>query len=117
MHEIGLCEAIVEVTLRQAGGRPVTSVRVRAGGHPVDPVVLDQGFRLAAAGTPAADAVVELVVEPPSVRCRRCGAEAPAVNALDLAACFRCGGVDVEVTGTDEVVLESITLGAREEES
>lgn len=114
MHEMGLCDAIVAATLRRAGGRRVTSVRVRIGGHPVDPDVIGLGFRLAAAGTLAADAGLELVVEPLVVRCHGCGGESPAQDALALVACARCGGVDVEVMGGDQAVLESITLSAGE---
>jgi hydrogenase nickel incorporation protein HypA/HybF len=106
MHEWGLSEAIVEATLRRAGDRPVAGVRVRVGGHPVDADVIAQGFALAAAGTPAAGAAVEVVAEPMTVRCRGCGREAPAADPLALLACPGCGGVDVELTGSDRVVLE-----------
>jgi hydrogenase nickel incorporation protein HypA/HybF len=110
VHEMGLCEAIVEATLRRANGRAVKAVRVRVGGHQVNPGVIDQAFRLAAAGTVAADADIDLVVTPPTVRCRGCGRHATVADAFDLAVCSQCGSGDVEVTGTDEVVLESITL-------
>jgi hydrogenase nickel incorporation protein HypA/HybF len=111
VHEMGLCDAIVAATLERAAGRPVRRVRVRVGGHPVDPDVISQGFRLAAAGTVAAGADVELVVEPLLVRCLDCGGQAPARDAMLLVACPRCGGVDVEVRGGDRVVIESITTG------
>jgi hydrogenase nickel incorporation protein HypA/HybF len=110
MHEMGLCEAILEAVLRRANGRAVKTVRVRVGGHPVHPGVINQGFRLAAAGTVAADADIDLVMTPPTVRCRGCGAHATVTDAFDLAVCSQCGSFDVEVAGTDEVVLESITL-------
>jgi hydrogenase nickel incorporation protein HypA/HybF len=110
MHEMGLCEAILEAVLRRANGRAVKSVRVRVGGHPVNPGVIDQAFRLAAAGTAAADADIDLVMTPSTVRCRGCGAQPAVADAFDLAVCSQCGGFDVEVAGIDEVVLESITL-------
>lgn len=110
MHEMGLCDALVDAVLRRAGERRVRGVRVRIGGHPVDPEVIDQGFRLAAAGTVAADAWVEVVVEPMVVRCNGCGRETAAGDTRSLAACARCGGVDVEAGGRDDVVLESITV-------
>ncbi|MBM0237276.1 hypothetical protein JNW88_09080 [Micromonospora sp. ATA32] len=56
MHETGLSEAIVAAAVRRAAGRRVTGLRVRIGGHPVDPEVVAQGIQLAAAGTIAADA-------------------------------------------------------------
>ncbi|MFG1948179.1 hydrogenase/urease maturation nickel metallochaperone HypA [Nonomuraea sp. NPDC048826] len=111
MHETGMCDEIVEAVLRRAGGRRVAAVRVRAAfaGHEADPAVVEQGFRVAAAGTPAQDARMELVTEPPAVSCRDCGARTPATDALALVACPPCGGVDVEVSGDTGVVVESIT--------
>lgn len=109
MHELGLCEGIVEAALRHADGRRIRAVSVRIGGHPVDPAVVDQGFRLAALGTVAEDARLDLVQEPMLARCRDCGATAPA-DGLSLVGCRACGGVDIEVTGAETAVLESITL-------
>src|SRR4051812_30334213 len=109
MHELGLCEEILGATLRRAGGRRVARVRVRVGGHPVDAGVIDQGFRMAAAGTAAADADIDVVVEPPG-RCRACGHLAPATDPMALLACPRCQSLDVEATGEDWAVLESITF-------
>ncbi|WP_235018030.1 hydrogenase maturation nickel metallochaperone HypA/HybF [Thermomonospora echinospora] len=105
---MGLCEAIVDATLRRAGGRRVSAVRVRATGHPVDPGVVEQGFRLAAAGTVAEGAALDLVVEPPAVRCRSCDETSPVTTATALAACPRCGGLDVTVPAGDGLVVESI---------
>ncbi|MEO3855653.1 hydrogenase maturation nickel metallochaperone HypA [Acrocarpospora macrocephala] len=117
MHETGLCDAIVQVVLDRADGRRVSAVRVRVGGHvgghEINPDIIDQGFRVAAAGTPAQDADVEVVIEPLSVRCRGCGGQGPAVEASALVACARCGGVDIEVTGEAEVELEAITFAHR----
>jgi hydrogenase nickel incorporation protein HypA/HybF len=112
VHELGLCEAIVDAAVRRADGRTVCRLRVRVTGHPVDRQVLDLGFRLAAAGTVAESAHVEVVVDPPVVRCRDCGTSEPAPDALALAACRHCGGVDVAVDDRDQVALESITYQA-----
>ncbi|GAA2453796.1 hypothetical protein GCM10010191_85680 [Actinomadura vinacea] len=105
-----MCEAIVEAALQRAGGRPVRAIRVRIGGHPVDPGVIEQGVRMAAAGTAVEGAGVDLVLEPLSVRCGDCGRETAVTSAMVLAACPACGAVDVESTGRDDVVLESITV-------
>lgn len=112
MHEMGVCDAIVDAALCRARGRRVTGMRVRVYGHPVDPDVIDQGFRLAAAGTVAEGASIRLVMRPPAVRCRDCGGLTEAADALSLVACPRCGGVDVEAAGDEEVVLESIAFAA-----
>jgi hydrogenase nickel incorporation protein HypA/HybF len=112
MHESGLSEAIVEAALRRAAGRRVTGVRVRVGGHPVDPGVVTQGIQLAAAGTPAENTTVDLVLEPMSMHCRACGGTCPVDDHLAMVACPLCGDVDIDVVGDEEVVLESITVGA-----
>lgn len=111
MHETGMCDEIVRAVLSRAEGRQVAAVRVRAAhaGHRADPEVVEQGFRVAAAGTPAEGARLDLVTEPPAVSCRDCGARTPATDALALVACPRCGGVDVELAGDTGVVVESIT--------
>jgi hydrogenase nickel incorporation protein HypA/HybF len=110
MHETGLCEAVVDAALRRAAGRRVTSIRVRIGGHPVDAAVITQGIQVAAAGTDADGTAVDLVLDPMVVRCRGCGRVGNVRDHLDLVACPGCGGVDVEVTGREEAVLESVTL-------
>lgn len=108
MHELGLVQAIVAATVRRAAGRQVSAVRVRVSGHPVDSQVIDFGFRVAAAGTVAETARLEVVTEPPTVRCRDCGDRAHASSALALVACQACGGIDVEVAEDGGVVVESI---------
>ena len=117
MHELGMCEGIVEAALRRADGRPVRGMRVRVGGHPVDPEVIEHGVQVAAMGTGAEGAVLDLVLEPLSVRCGDCGAQTPVSCAMTLAACPECGGVDVESAGGEDVVLESITVDAPAERS
>ncbi|MFR9775705.1 hydrogenase/urease maturation nickel metallochaperone HypA [Micromonospora sp. MS34] len=112
MHETGLCEAIVAAAVRRAAGRRVTGLRVRIGGHPVDPDVVAQGIQLAATGTVAADTTVDLVLEPMTVACHECGRSGPVDDHVALVACPGCGGVDIEVTGSDDVVLESITVAS-----
>lgn len=62
MHEIGLCEGILDAVERRAGGRKVLAVRVRAGQRlcVVEPA-LDQAFTLVSEGTVAEGARVELI--------------------------------------------------------
>jgi hydrogenase nickel incorporation protein HypA/HybF len=115
VHELGLCEGIVEAAARRAAGRRVRSLRVRIGGHPVDPGVIRQGVEVAAIGTVVEGAVLDLVVEPLAARCRDCGQQAPADGAAAMSACERCGGVDIEVTGSEQVILESISVAAATE--
>lgn len=107
MHELGLCEAILHRVEERAGARPVARVRVRVGRlHHVHPEAFDQSFMMAAAGGVAEDAVAELVLIPVVARCSGCGAETEADELI--TACSACGSVEVELTGGDELTLESI---------
>jgi hydrogenase nickel incorporation protein HypA/HybF len=109
VHELGLCDAVVAAALRRAGERRVTAMRVRIGGHPVDPDVVRQGIALVAAGTAADGVDIDLVLEPMHVRCPGCG-DSPVLDHLAMVACPRCGGIDIELIGDERVVLESIEL-------
>jgi hydrogenase nickel incorporation protein HypA/HybF len=109
VHELGLCEGILAAVERRAAGRRVTRVRVRAGArHRVVESALDQAFALVSRGTVADGADVDLVVVPVRVRCLDCGHQAEAADAL--AACPACGGLDLDLEGGDELILESIEL-------
>lgn len=107
MHELGLCEAIVGAVEKRAGEREVASVRVRVGRlHHVHPEAFEQSFSIAAAGGVAGGARAELVLLPVRARCGSCNEEIEA-DQIPLA-CMACGGVNMELTGGDELMLESI---------
>jgi hydrogenase nickel incorporation protein HypA/HybF len=107
MHEFGLCEGVLEAVQKRAAGRTVTRVRLRCGvRHAVDPAAMAQAFGLVAAGTEAADAAVEVVTVNATVSCRDCGAASESAD--QLVVCPHCGGANVEVSGGDELVLESL---------
>jgi len=62
MHEVGLCEGIVDAALRRAAGRRPTSVRVRVGGHhAADREALEQAFQVLTIDTELADAALVVV--------------------------------------------------------
>jgi hydrogenase nickel incorporation protein HypA/HybF len=109
MHEIGMCEGLVELIQRQAGDRRVRAARVRVGArHAVAADAFGQAFRMAAAGTAVADTEVELVITPMIIRCRACGSRSESGDAL--AACPVCGDDGVDVSGGEELVLESLAF-------
>ena len=109
MHELGLAEAIVRAAEEQAGGRPVRALTVTVGGgHVADDDALRQAFAMSAQGTVAADAALEIRVDPLRLRCGSCGAE--TIPDSMTPACPRCGGVDVELIGGENVVLDQLTL-------
>lgn len=110
MHEFGLCEGVLEVVRTRAAGRPVSGIRVRCGvRHAVDPESMAQAFSLVAVGTEAAGAAVEVVTVPVTVHCRDCGVASESDDLL--AVCPHCKGSDVDISGGDELVLESVRYG------
>ncbi|MGH9064411.1 MAG: hydrogenase maturation nickel metallochaperone HypA [Acidimicrobiales bacterium] len=111
MHELGLCQAIVDAVENRAGERPVARVRVRVGRlHHVHPGAFEQSFALAASGSVAEAATAELVMIPIRGRCRACAGAFETEEPV--ACCPVCGGLDIEQAGGDELVLESIEYRA-----
>jgi len=108
MHEYGLCEGVLDAVRQRAGGRKVAGIRVRFGvRHAVDRESLTQAFSFVAEGTEAAGAVVDLVTVPATITCRDCGLAEETTDVL--AVCPGCAGENVEITGGDEMTLESVT--------
>jgi hydrogenase nickel incorporation protein HypA/HybF len=111
MHEFGLCEGVLDAVRQRAGGRRVTAIRVRFGvRHAVNEESLAQAFSMMAEGTEAAGADVELVTVPATIVCPDCGFSGETTDLL--AVCPRCAGGNAEISGGDEMVLESITYAA-----
>lgn len=109
MHEFGIAEAVVDAVERRAKGRRVRRARVRAGALlRIAPQAMDQAFCLAATGTVAQDAELDLVIEPARLICRGCGHSALCADPLTI--CGLCGGIDIDTEGGDSLVLESIQL-------
>ncbi len=107
MHELGLCTSIVDAIERRAGERPVAAVRVRVGLlHHVHPEAFELSFAVAAMGTVAEDASADLVLIPVQARCGSCGHS--WLCDLVPVACPQCEAMQVDLTGGDELVLESI---------
>jgi hydrogenase nickel incorporation protein HypA/HybF len=111
MHELGLCEDILEAVQRRAGDRPVARVRVRVGRlHHVHEDAFEQSFAIAASGSVAEDATAELVIVPIHGHCPDCGTDFQADEPVLM--CPHCGGLGVEHSGGDELVLELIEYRA-----
>ncbi len=109
MHELSIAESVVRIASAHAAGRRVTRVDLRVGHlRQVVPASLEFSFELLADGTAVEGA--ELVIEtvPAAGRCRTCGDESEQ-EGLPLR-CARCGGLDVEVTGGEELLVDSLEL-------
>jgi hydrogenase nickel incorporation protein HypA/HybF len=109
MHELSIADAVVTIARTHAAGRTVTRVELKVGHlRQVVPDALEFAFGLVAEGTEVEGA--ELVMEqvPAGVRCNVCAAESELTQFPAL--CASCGALDVEVTGGDELLVESLEL-------
>ncbi len=108
MHEFGLSEGVLAAVRQRASGRKVAAIKVRFGvRHRVDQESLAHAFGVVAEGTEADGAAVELVTVPATLTCRGCDFTGETTDVL--AVCPRCAGDDVEISGGDEMTLESIS--------
>ncbi len=109
MHELSLCQAIVDHVEARAGGRPIRRVEVRIGHlRQVVPDSLRFAWEMLTESTELA--ACELVVEhvPAVVHCGACGAD----TTLDLPvlACAACESLDVELRSGEELQLASMDV-------
>jgi hydrogenase nickel incorporation protein HypA/HybF len=109
MHEMALAEGILAVVLDAADGEKVRRVCLQVGKLlMVVPDSLQFSFQLAADGTPAAGAVLEMEEVPARWRCKQCAAEsAPDLQPLH---CQSCGAFAVEVVSGDELLVDTVEL-------
>lgn len=112
MHELAVCQALieqVEATARAHGATAVEQIQLRIGPlSGVEVPLLKHAFPIASAGTVAAAAALEIESMPVEVRCRRCGArgEVPSNRLL----CPSCGHWETELISGDEMLLVSVAL-------
>ncbi|MEU7000044.1 hydrogenase maturation nickel metallochaperone HypA [Nonomuraea sp. NPDC046570] len=113
MHEFGIAESVLGAVEKRAAGRGVSHVRVQAGALlRITEPALEQAFSMVAGGTVAEGAKIDLIVLPVRLDCRSCGGSAESTDAL--AACPGCGGLDIDMHGGEELLLESIQLTEEE---
>lgn len=115
MHELSLSSAILETTLRHAGGRRVTSVQLRVGAlRQVVPESLDFYFGIVTRGTACEGSELEQELIPARMRCRECSAEWEP--ELPIFRCPGCGGAGVDAVQGTEFEIESIMVEEEKEE-
>jgi hydrogenase nickel incorporation protein HypA/HybF len=112
MHELSVCLALLEQVqsiAQERGATRVERILLRVGPlSGVEPLLLKSAFPLAAAGTLAESAVLDIEAIPVRVHCSECGAETTArPNRL---VCGRCGGFRARVISGEEMLLASLAL-------
>jgi hydrogenase nickel incorporation protein HypA/HybF len=109
MHELSIAASIAAVAERHAAGRQVYRVDVKVGQlRQVVPGALEFAFELTAKGTCLDGAELRIEQVWAAGRCRACGAKS-VLEGFPLT-CAACGGLDVEVTAGEELLVDSLEL-------
>jgi hydrogenase nickel incorporation protein HypA/HybF len=116
MHELAICQALIEQVERVArdhDARRVIAVVISVGPlSGVEPKLLEHAYPLAAAGTIAESASLVVETEPVRVRCRTCRAETAALpNRL---VCAACNDWQVDVTSGEQMLLKRVEIETAE---
>jgi hydrogenase nickel incorporation protein HypA/HybF len=101
---MAITQSVVDAVCEHAAGRRVHSVKLEVGALcAVVPDSMQFCFELAAEGTAADGARLDLNVQPGTARCRTCGSQ---FRLPDLILLCSCGSADVEVlTGRELKIL------------
>ncbi|MBF0257172.1 MAG: hydrogenase maturation nickel metallochaperone HypA [Gammaproteobacteria bacterium] len=112
MHELSLCESILQVieteAQRQGFGR-VMRVRLEIGRlSGVEPEAMRFGFDAVSRGTLAEGAGLEIIDLPGRGWCMACARELEVQQRFD--PCPHCGGYQVQVSGGDEMRIKDLEV-------
>ena len=112
MHEMSLCESIVELVSEQAGKhhfdqakKVVLEVGAVAG---VEIEALRFGFDVVAKGSVAEGAKLEIQIVPARAHCEGC--DEAFVVAQRLASCPVCGGFPLQLLSGDELRIKELEV-------
>ncbi|MBH0780820.1 hydrogenase maturation nickel metallochaperone HypA [Nocardia bovistercoris] len=109
MHEMAITQSVVEAVCEHADGRAVHSVTVEVGQLcAVVPDAMRFCFELAAEGTLAQGARLEITEVPGSAHCRAC--ELDFALAVPILLCPHCDGADVTVRSGRELRIRSMEV-------
>ena len=112
MHEMSLCESVLQIVEEQAqtqGFSRVLRVRLEIGA--LAGVELDAmrfGFEVVTRGTLAEDATLEIIALPGRAWCLKCCQSVGIQQRFD--ACPLCGGYQWTLTGGDELRIRDLEV-------
>jgi len=109
VHELSIAQSVLDAVCSRAAGRTVHSVRMQVGAlTAVVPQALRFCWALAAEGTVADGARLEIDERPATARCRECGVETTTTDPILLCP---CGSADLDVTAGRELQIVSMEVG------
>jgi hydrogenase nickel incorporation protein HypA/HybF len=112
MHEMSLCESILQImedhASRQGFGR-VKTVWLEIGDlSGVELEAMRFSFEVVTRGTLADQARLEIIAVPGRGWCMQCGKSVAVTQRFD--ACPGCGGYQLQVTGGDEMKIKELEV-------
>ena len=109
MHELSLCQAIVDAARRHGDERPLRRVIVRVGHlRQVVPDALLFAWELVTDGTELAGCELTIEHVPAVIECRSCGARTELRRPL--LVCQQCESADVVVVQGGELQIVAIDI-------
>ncbi len=112
MHEMSLCEGVLQVMEDQAGSvgfNHVKTVWLEIGDLAgVDVEAMRFGFDVVVKDTLADGAALEIINLPGRAWCMACGQEVTVKQRFD--PCPDCGGYQLQVTGGDELRIKELEV-------
>jgi hydrogenase nickel incorporation protein HypA/HybF len=106
---MAITQSVVAAVSERCEGRRVVQVTLVIGAlSGVVPDSVRFCFELATAGTPLADATLEIVEVGGRARCRDC---AQTVVLNDFIALCPCGSADLDILGGEELAIRSVEVG------
>ena len=112
MHEMSLCEGILQVLEDQAGAqqyRKVKTVWLEVGALAgVEIPALEFSFEVVCRGSLAEGSRLEILSLPATAWCMQCGDSVRIEARYD--ACPRCGGHQLQVTAGDELRIKELEV-------
>ena len=112
MHEMSLCESVLQIIEEQArvqGFHKVLRVRLEIGVLAgVELEAMHFGFEVVRRGTIAADAELEIIPVPGQAWCLDCCQSVPMGQRFD--PCPRCGSYRLQPSGGDELRIKDLEV-------
>lgn len=112
MHELSICQALIEQVIQIADEHHalrVTDIYLTIGPlSGVEPHLLEQAFPFAAVDTVAQNARLVIDKSPVRVYCSSCGKK--SIVAANKLLCGECGTWQTELIGGDEMILQRVEL-------
>lgn len=114
MHELAIVQGVLDISCKAAaqnGAARITAIHIRMGDYcGVVPRLLREYFAIAAAGTLAAGAALDLQRVPVTMGCRACGWQGQV--SLHTVRCAACGGTDLKMLTGREFYVDNIEVEA-----